>query len=165
LGGLPLGEYLFFITVPYACVFIYAVLNRFWPNSSFFDRNASNINYILMSLGITLCIFYYNLQYTFWTFVFLTAFLAYVEFKLKPAWIGKMYRAYLVALAGFFLVNGVLTGTGIEEEVVWYNELHFVGLRMVTIPVEDTFYGLLLIMMNIWLYEYFLSKSGQPKKA
>lgn len=155
LGGLPLGEYLFFITVPYACVFIYVVLNYFWPKNRFFDKHASNINYILMSLGITLSIFYYNLLYTFWTFVFLTAFLAFLEFKLKPKWLGKAYRGYTVALLGFFLINGILTGTGIEEEVVWYNELHFVGLRMVTIPVEDTFYGLLLILMNIWLYEYF----------
>lgn len=162
LGGLPLGEYLFFITVPYACVFIYDVLNRFWPESGFFDQHASNVNYILISLGITLSIFYYNLLYTFWTFVFLTAFLVYIEFKLKPVWIGKLYRAYLVALIGFFLINGVLTGTGIEEEVVWYNELHFIGLRMVTIPVEDMFYGLLLIMMNVWLYEYFQVKQ---KKA
>src|SRR5690554_1987727 len=29
LFGLPLGEYLFFITVPFSCVFIYRVLNYF----------------------------------------------------------------------------------------------------------------------------------------
>jgi len=90
--------------------------------------------------------------YTFWNFLYTSAFLLFLQFS-KPLWLGKLYRAYAVGLLGFFMVNGVLTGTGIAEEVVWYNSEEFMGIRMITIPVEDTFYGFLLIAMNTWWYE------------
>jgi lycopene cyclase domain-containing protein len=63
--------------------------------------------------------------------------------------------AYLVILLPFFIVNGILTGTGLEEPVVWYNDNENMGVRLFTIPVEDTIYGFLLIGLNITLYEFF----------
>lgn len=52
----------------------------------------------------------------------------------------------------------MLTGSGIPNEVVWYNEIHNVGVRLGTIPVEDTFYGMLLILLNVAIYEGFKTK-------
>ena len=57
---------------------------------------------------------------------------------------------YLVSLVPFFLVNGVLTAL----PVVRYNDAENVGLRMGTIPVEDSIYLLLLLLLNVNLYEY-----------
>ncbi|KAB1063646.1 lycopene cyclase domain-containing protein [Salibacter halophilus] len=163
LMHLPLGEWLFFITIPYACVFIYEVLNYFWPKNSWFNDKSENISLILISVSIVVGIYYHDLNYTFWTFIFLAAFIAYMHYFAKVEWLGNFYRAYLVALIGFFAINGVLTGTGIEEEVVWYNAREFIGLRMGTIPFEDLFYGMLLIMMNVWLFEAFKEKWYVPK--
>ncbi|MEZ4686865.1 MAG: lycopene cyclase domain-containing protein [Bacteroidia bacterium] len=50
------------------------------------------------------------------------------------------------------LVNGVLTAL----PVVWYNDLENLNLsRLGSIPVEDPFYGMLLLLMNISLFEWF----------
>ncbi|MFM7727525.1 MAG: lycopene cyclase domain-containing protein, partial [Flavobacteriales bacterium] len=72
----------------------------------------------------------------------------------NPAWLGRFYRSYLVCLIPFLLVNGLLTSL----PVVTYNDLENLGIRIHTIPVEDTQYTLLLLLMNVTLFEHFRSK-------
>ena len=56
-------------------------------------------------------------------------------------------------MVGFVLVNGVLT----YLPVVWYNDLENSGLRLVSIPADDIFYGTALLLMNVSIYERLLS--------
>ena len=72
----------------------------------------------------------------------------------KPYW-SRLILAFLVILVPFFIVNGILIGAGLEEPVVWYNNAENLGIRLLTIPVEDTIIGFLLIGSNITLYEFF----------
>ncbi|GIR49788.1 MAG: hypothetical protein CM15mP58_18850 [Burkholderiaceae bacterium] len=48
---------------------------------------------------------------------------------------------FLVMLIPFFIVNGVLTGSWIVDQVVWYNDTENLGLRISTIPIEDGIYA------------------------
>jgi lycopene cyclase domain-containing protein len=57
------------------------------------------------------------------------------------------------------VVNGISTGTGLEEPIVWYNDAENMELRILTIPVEDIFYGMLLLLLNTFLFELFLAKN------
>ncbi len=50
LFGLPLGEYLFFLVIPYCCVFIYRVLNYFSPGEPFGKGLTKNISNFLVGL-------------------------------------------------------------------------------------------------------------------
>lgn len=61
-------------------------------------------------------------------------------------------------LIPFLIVNGILTGSYVDEPIVWYNNAENLGIRIGTIPVEDTVYAMLLLMMNITFLERFSSK-------
>jgi len=67
--------------------------------------------------------------------------------------LSSFYLTFLVMLIPFFIVNGILTGTGIENEVVWYNNDENLGIRMLTIPVEDSVFAFSLILLNLLLFK------------
>jgi len=65
---------------------------------------------------------------------------------------------YVVTLIPFFIVDGILTGSFIPGEVVFYNNAHNLGIRLGTIPVEDMVYGFLMLLMNVTWFEFFRSR-------
>lgn len=157
LFNLPLEEILFFICIPYACVFSYEVLNYFIKQDllgNFARHGATILAYVLIALAFT----YSDRAYTFWTSVFTFLFLLTHLVILKKAYWSRLVFAYLVILVPFFITNGILTGTGLQEPVVWYNDEENLGIRLLTIPVEDSIYGFLLIGLNITTYEFLKRK-------
>jgi lycopene cyclase domain-containing protein len=58
-------------------------------------------------------------------------------------------------------VNGVLTGAVTPEPVVWYNENHIMGPRVVTIPVEDIFYNFFLLFPVVGIHEWLKVKGDK----
>ncbi len=152
IGNLPLEEILFFICIPYACVFTYFSLSYLIKKDILFlyQKHISIVLLIvLLVIGVS------NLQkwYTAVSFIMLALMLTFQLWVLKPTYMGRFYFAYLFILLPFLVVNGVLTGSFIEEEVVWYNNAENLFIRIGTIPVEDIFYGMLLILINVILYE------------
>jgi len=157
-AGLPLGEWLFFFTVPYASIFIYEVIKYFAPWQRWTGWGSTAAVY-LQWFSWAMAAFHYDQWYTVLTFALLGAFLGFARTRMRVHW-ELMWVSYAVALIPFFLVNGVLTGSWIDEPIVWYNDSENLGIRLGTIPVEDVFYGMLLIFSNIVLMEYF-----QPQRS
>jgi lycopene cyclase domain-containing protein len=152
--GLPIEEILFFITVPYASIFIYAFVNKLWPNTPRLDIAQKYISYAILIIATVVLIFNYDKAYTALNCGYAIVLLSLQLFVVKGAYMGKFYRFYFWHLIPFFIVNGILTGTGINQEVVWYNNSENLGIRMGTIPVEDSLYSLSLMLMNITILEY-----------
>lgn len=155
--NLPLEEVLFFFCIPYACVFTFHSLDLIFRDR-FNGRWKNAFSTLLVLFLFFGGLLNYGKWYTASTFLSLAMVLVVFQFILKIDWLGEFYVVYAILLVPFFLVNGVLTGSGIEEPVVWYNESHFMGIRLGTIPLEDVFYGLELILLNVWLYKYFLDR-------
>lgn len=65
------------------------------------------------------------------------------------------FITFLIILIPFFIVNGVLTGSFIHNEVVWYNNNEILGIRMFTTPVEDVFYTFNMLFANLALVKKF----------
>jgi lycopene cyclase domain-containing protein len=152
--SLPVEEVLFFFCIPYACVFTYFALNHLVEKDYLFPHQeliSSILIFMLMMMGV----YYIGHWYTSVTFILTALFLAYQMIKLRPRYMGRFYFAFLFILIPFFIVNGILTGSFIDEPVVWYNNNENLGLRIGTVPLEDTFYGMLLILMCITLAEEF----------
>ena len=150
--SLPVEEVLFFFCIPYACVFTYFAMNHLVDRDHLFPHQE-----IITSVIIVGCLVFgmyaMNHAYTGVTFLALGLFLAWHLLKLRPRYMGRFYFAYGVLLIPFLIVNGILTGSFIEGEVVWYNDNENLGLRIGTIPVEDIFYGMLMILMSITIAE------------
>lgn len=164
---LPIEEILFFICIPFSCVFTYFCLDKFYNLA--WKPKAENIFCILLSLGLSITAFIYSDRlYTWATFVSTALVCLTLKFIFKINWLGKAVTVYAILLIPFFLVNGVLTGTGLQEPIVRYNNSENLGLRLLSIPVEDVFYGFELILLNLFLYKLFdkqlnISKKRRPK--
>ena len=151
--GLPLEEVLFFLTVPFACIFIHACLSYYikWQIDNRLTRIISNLMIMLCILAL---IFYYNHLYTAVTFGVLLILTVLLQYLWKAEWLNRYYMTYAVALIPFYIVNGILTSV----PVVLYNNEQNLGKRVGTIPVEDHFYLMALLLMNIGFFEYFKNK-------
>ncbi len=146
--NLPIEEIMFFWVVPYCCVFIHTCLEAYFPQQS----NKSIHRKILKSIGVVLlllAIIYHDRLYTFWTFLLNAVFLLMLLPKQFHA--ARFLLSYGIILIPFLVVNGFLTAI----PVVIYNNAENLGIRITTIPVEDVFYGMLLVMMNLVLFDRF----------
>ncbi|WP_192821377.1 lycopene cyclase domain-containing protein [Rufibacter sp. LB8] len=152
--NLPLEEVLFFITVPYACVFIYECLNEY-VRKEWLQPYSPYITWILVVLNLIVAVVFWGRWYTMLTCLLVPILLLIYYWRFRYKKMGRFYLAYVVHLVPFLLVNGVLTAL----PVVWYNNAHNVGLRISTIPVEDTMYSMLMLLLVIILYEGFKQKA------
>ena len=66
---------------------------------------------------------------------------------------GRFYLGYFVSLIPFLIMNGWLTGSFTEEPIVWYNDLHNMGIRIGTVPLEDSMYLLGYLLLVTMIYE------------
>jgi lycopene cyclase domain-containing protein len=157
LYNLPVEEVLFFFVVPYCCLFIYECIRSYFPrvvNIVWADKLLIALAVVLFITGII----NYNKYYTGWTFIFTSIFITALHFinkKIKIFNAGLFVVSYAVMLIPFLIVNGFLTAI----PVVLYNDAENLSIRIYTIPFEDVFYGMLLILMNVAIYEKLKSKA------
>ena len=153
LGGLPLEEYLFFITVPYACTFIYETVSHF-IDKQLFPSWTRVVMYGLSAVAFLSSFFVYEQAYTFSVLFIWGLTFPIVLNQFSAQALDKFLLTFLISIVPMFVVNGVLTGL----PVVIYNNMENSGIRIGTIPVEDFLYNAILLAMNIGLYEWFKLK-------
>ena len=159
VGLLPIEEVLFFVTVPYCCLFVYECIRCYFPNlrdSRIADSLLVLLGFILLIMGII----NFEKAYTSYTFILLSLFIA-ILFLFKRTFKSfdslSFLISYAIIIIPFLIVNGFLTSI----PVVLYNDAENLGIRifsflpspMHNIPFEDVFYGMLLILMNVVFYE------------
>lgn len=169
--GLPLEEWLFFITVPYACVFTYACFKKYFPHAPL-GLGHRSFTTSMAALCIGLALGFSDRAYLGLTAALCAIWLVGVLIRWR-SWMGHFWFAYAVLLIPFILSNGVLTGLDfwsypilhnapetIHDHIVWYNNSENSGWRLFSMPVDDLLYGLLLIGINVSLFEAFSPKTN-----
>jgi len=150
LLGLPIEEWLFFLIIPYASIFLHESVVLYFPN---FKLNDSFCRILSTALIVCLLIaILLNLDKAYPVYIFSSVTIALaVSFFDKSKVINRFYLTFLVILVPFIIVNTILTGTFIDQEVVWYNDDENLGIRFLTIPIEDFGYAFSLILFNLLL--------------
>ena len=155
--SLPLEEWLFFICIPYACIFTHYALLHYFPKFRIHGKNSTIITHVVIAILILMCFIYSDKLYTVVDFIYAIILLLLVR-QFNRNLLDNYYLTFLVMLIPFFIVNGVLTGSWIEQEVVWYDNTENLDFRLGTIPFEDVLYAFSLILTNLSLTKYFYSK-------
>ena len=151
MAGLPLEEILFFLTVPFACLFTWEMIVRLLParltKAGLFIQR---MFYFIPVIGFWLLLI--GRQYTGLVLIFLTlAVLLDHYLGTRLVYQRRFYWYLLLIIIFTLLFNGYLTW----RPVVLYDELYQLGFRIFTIPVEDFGYGVSLLFLCTILYEKF----------
>lgn len=158
--NLPLEEVLFFVCIPYACVFTYFSL-LYLIKSNPLGPYQKYMSMVLLTVLFAAGMLNASKAYTSITFISTATYILLCMAMQKD--LAYDYLSYMVILPFFFISNGILTGSIVKEPIVWYNNMENLRIRIGSIPIEDSIYGLLLILLNIHLYTFFkrrYQKSG-----
>jgi lycopene cyclase domain-containing protein len=162
LYNLPIEECLFFVVIPFCCVFIHQVLKAYFPN--FQPKKFTHFFAFTFTLsGFIFGLSFFENWYTV-SACLLTSFLTIkLYFIDRKPWFQNFALTYIVAIIPFIIVNGILTGSITPEPIVWYSENHIIGPRIFTIPMEDLYYNYSLLLPIIGFFEFFKNKTKNFK--
>lgn len=154
IASLPLEEWLFFLVIPYASIFIHYVLQAYFPKLFLSGKMTRIISLILITILLLMVITNIGRAYSalYFSLMIIVLLIGMLE---KKQLLARFYISFLVILVPFLIINGILTGSLIKDEVVWYNSEEITGIRIFTVPVEDFTYAFTLVMINLLLMNFF----------
>ncbi len=147
---LPPGEYAFFLSVPFACLFVHEVVRSYVPEKA---ARTTRLPWFIMAAAIGAAAFLVRGRLYTSTVLAATALFFVSAATVAPAALSRrsFWLSILVSYAPFLLANGLLTGL----PVVTYSREAILGPRIISIPVEDFLYSFSLLGFNLLAYRIF----------
>ncbi|MDG1427658.1 MAG: lycopene cyclase domain-containing protein [Crocinitomicaceae bacterium] len=157
--GMPIEEWLFFLVIPFCSIYLHFAIDRHFPNLKLGKNLTIYLTIILLVLLSIVLFMNLSKAYTAvnYSFLLLTMILGLI-FHIKL--LQQFYLTLIVILIPFLIVNGILTGVITEEPVVWYNDAENLGIRIITIPIEDIGYAFTMLFGNLMIFETLRSKKS-----
>jgi len=154
LLGLPIEEILFFITVPFSCLFAYEGLAYFLQ-----EKKIGLPDKLVRAVGvifILLSSLFFNQEYTFLAVLSVGLTLLFASILLSGLFGSTLYWTYIgVTFLLFFIFNYILTSVPIVE----YSPAAITGFRATTIPIEDFMFNFSLLTLYLTVYLWVSRKS------
>lgn len=165
---IPLEEALFFVVVPYSCIFIYENLQYFFP-----DKKIGFNKWIYYAIALILFIvglFFYHQDYTILALLSVSAFLFIAATWFQDILQSRNYWLYILISFGAFLIfNYILTSIPIvsyNPHAIWGGTVDQLWYgRFITIPFEDFFYNFSMLSFYLLVYRYFKKKWSSHKTS
>jgi len=147
IAGLPLAEVLFFVVVPYSCLFIYEALQVFMR-----DRELPVYRPFYLGISVVALVLaglYHEQSYTFTVLVVVAAFFTIAVLFFREVLASLHFWLFLLfSFIGFLIFNYLLTSI----PVVTYGSSAIWGVRVTTIPVEDFLYNISMLGFYFLVY-------------
>ena len=155
--GLPPAEILFFLVVPFSCIFIYEVVRAYFKERSV--RIPRWIWFVIAAVLALLAVIFRSRVYTLTVLLSVAVFFALTA-AVRPGLLGSrhFWLALLLSYVPFLIFNGLLTAI----PIVVYNDLENWGIRVYTIPLEDFFYSFSLLGFNFLVFR-LLQRSPEAR--
>jgi len=156
LIGLPIEEILFFIVVPYSCIFIYENLEHFLPDKKIRYNKTFYISLIVVFIlgGIA----FYHQDYTILALMSCAFFFIIALWRFPEILQSRNYWLYIgISMIPFIIFNYLLTSTPIvlyNPVAIWGGDGLWNG-RFFTIPLEDFFYNFSMLSLYLLVYRFF----------
>ncbi len=155
---LPLEEWVFFLVVPYACLFIWQNLENRFNDSSLPDYYQRTLIILLLLLSVW---FFIDKKLYTSSDLFIFSIVIWLDMLLQTNLIftikGLLFT--IITLILTFVFNYYLTA----RPVVLYAPEMKTNINFISIPVEDFIFGLSLMYLEVIIYIKSLEKSRGGK--
>lgn len=156
---LPLEEWMFFLLIPYASNFIHYSLEYFFPRINLSRGFTQNIAISSAILGFGVMSLNLDRLYTASSFG-LFGLVMFLQAVFQWRYARRFFLSFCVIYIPFYFVNSALTGAYSPGAVVYYNDSENLGVRLGTIPLEDSFYCFSMLYASVLLFEFLRKKYG-----
>ena len=148
---LPVGEILFFLATPYACLFLFEVVKAYFPGTDLFTVPATNL-YAGALVFVVAAWLFRRLGYTMLAMASVAIFLSTLAVT-HPSLAGRseFWIWFGLCFVAFVIVDGLYTAL----PTIFYNPRAVWGLRLGPIPLEDFFYNLSYLGLTLCFYLLF----------
>ncbi|SOD15399.1 lycopene cyclase domain-containing protein [Pedobacter xixiisoli] len=150
---IPVEQYLLNLSFSFTAIALFQYLNMKFPNNDL-QKYSLSLSNLLLGLCVAFLFFGYPKWYTLSTFATLLILLFLIEYVATLRFMYRAYRAFVVMLIPFYLVYGFLFWN--EISLVAKNQL--TGMYVAKIPVENHFIALSMLLVSIYMFEFFKSK-------
>lgn len=156
LLGLPIEELLFFITVPYSCLFLYETFRTYIKEKPFpYNKYLYGI---LAFSCLSGALVFANKTYTATVLIVSAIVFAGAIFCFRDIFASSIFWLYIIVCTLLFgTFNHILTSL----PVVMYSPNAITGLRIAAIPLEDFLYNFSLLSLYLIFYLFAEEKWGR----
>lgn len=158
LFGLPIEEMLFFITVPFALIYVWGVVKKFIADRAVLPLFAYLMFGIAGGASVFFLITQWSNGYTRSAMIASLIAIVFAAFS-KIAYSLRFWIFQLVLLVLFIVFNGFLTSL----PIITYGNDAIIGYKIFNIPLEDFFFNFAFINLFLLVFHWFDAPNTDTK--